>query len=271
VAGAIEGNVLLAIADSRLPGVLDSQAFFPLPHDREPVCRVNPSSMESGGGQGAAGRGHGDLGRPVARFQSGFLSALPILVAFVIGLMPSGPQAAAGEHATHPASPVSSKIHPSLRVEFSASDGNGVKAWIYFERTKGSAGAEARAAALSEFSASYPGRAVERRRLRRTAPGLFDERDLPVPGEYLRSIEAIGVRIHVVSRWLSAASARATPEQIERVAALSFVERVEPVRRGKYELPKETPDSMTVRLGSLYGQSAAQLQQIHLTAVHDAG
>lgn len=215
--------------------------------------------------------GQGSLARPRERFNSGYLSALPIVAASFFGFLLSGPRTAAGEIALGAASPESSKIHPSLRGDFAGNDGNGVKAWIYFERSKGTAGAETRAAAISEISAIYPARAKERRRLRRTAPGLFDERDLPVPADYLRSIEAIGARIHVASRWLNAASARVTPEQIERIAALSFVERVEPVRRGKYELPKESSDSMTVRLGSFYGQSAAQLQQIRLTAVHDAG
>src|SRR5262245_1956855 len=54
-----------------------------------------------------------------------------------------------------------------------------------------------RRAALAALEATYDPHAIQRRRLRRTRPGLFDETDLPVAARYRAAIQATGARIHV--------------------------------------------------------------------------
>src|SRR6185503_18394247 len=75
----------------------------------------------------------------------------------------------------------------------SLADAPTVKVWVFL-RDKGYASPEDQIAAIDCFGESYPSRAVERRRLRRDAAGLFDDRDLPVNPEYLCAIEETGVR-----------------------------------------------------------------------------
>ena len=65
-----------------------------------------------------------------------------------------------------------STVHPSVHEQLGA----GVEpalVWVFFEDK----GPIDHAAALAELAQTYDARAVERRRLRRTAPGLFDERE----------------------------------------------------------------------------------------------
>lgn len=54
-----------------------------------------------------------------------------------------------------------------------------------------------------EWEATFDTRALERRRLRRTLPGLFDDHDLPLHAPYLDEVRGTGVEIRVQSRWLT--------------------------------------------------------------------
>src|SRR4051794_36767170 len=73
--------------------------------------------------------------------------------------------------------------------------------WVFFA-DKGFGDQEQERAAISALEQPYNPRAIERRRLRRTAPGLFDARDLPVAQAYLDDVVASGAEVHLVSRWL---------------------------------------------------------------------
>jgi serine protease AprX len=140
-----------------------------------------------------------------------------------------------------------------------------VKVWIYLA-DKGPSPA-ARLAALKD---SYSDRALERRRLRRSAAGLVDERDLPVNSAYVQEIERTGALVHIESRWLNAVSARVTAGQAQQVAALPFVTRVEPVRRGR-RIEPAPPESPEMPGRSIYGFAEGQLSQINLIALHNDG
>lgn len=72
---------------------------------------------------------------------------------------------------------VASPIHPQLQCLLDGEDA--IKVWVFFT-DKGVGSPEQRRYALAELAATYSPRAIERRRQRRTAPGLFDDRDLPV-------------------------------------------------------------------------------------------
>lgn len=152
------------------------------------------------------------------------------------------------------------------------------KVWVYFH-DKGFTSPADEAAAVAALERTYAPRAVERRRQRRTAPGLFDARDLPVSPAYLAAVTAAGGEVHVSSRWLNAASVRATPDEAAAIRALPCVARVEPVRAGRGRGDSRPTMRGPLAPGgeggggarSFYGLSEFQLAQITLPALHDAG
>ena len=154
--------------------------------------------------------------------------------------------------------------------QFSGSVG---RTWVYL-KDKGLHSAEL-AQAIDALKDSYPDAAIQRRLARRTAIGLFDERDLPVADTYLRQIEAAGAHVHVASRWLNAVSVEG---DISTLAGLPFVQRMEKVREGRrrddgLEQSLETvfPDLPQPGPARDYGLSADQLNQIHVPALHTRG
>jgi serine protease AprX len=174
------------------------------------------------------------------------------------------------------------KIHPALsqRLEETAEP---VKTWVFFT-DKGVDSAEDYAAAIAEVAANYNPRAVERRRLRgvNASKGgpLFGVWDLPVVDSYVRAVAATGAEVHVVSRWVNAVSVWATRQQVDQIALLPFVAKLQPVARSR---PVEIMNVTDIGPGPFpsretggtrdidYGASTAQLNQINLLALHAAG
>jgi Subtilase family len=143
--------------------------------------------------------------------------------------------------------------------------------WVYF--TDKGLTPDQLPAALAQVAATYDTHAVERRRLRRTDPGLFDERDLPLSGAYEGAVLATGAVLHIESRWLNAITVDASPEQARAIGSLSFVTRVVPVRATTRcvdacapiePLPPYAPRDF-------YGYAGPQLTQIDVVALHARG
>jgi subtilisin family serine protease len=151
-------------------------------------------------------------------------------------------------------------------------DTGATKLWVYF-MDKG-VSPEQLPAALAAVQAGYDAHAVERRRLRRTDPGLFDERDLPIAGAYRGAVEATGASVSVESRWLNAVSVKATAKQAAALGRLACVRSLEPVAFGRCDdlcqelVPLATPP-YTGR--DFYGYASDQLTQINLIALHARG
>lgn len=151
-------------------------------------------------------------------------------------------------------------------------------AWVGFT-DKGIETEAEREAAYRELERTFDPRALERRRLRRTLPGLFDEHDLPLNPEYVRGIEATRARIRVRSRWLNGVTVLATKEQLEAIRGLPFVREVTNehphVPRG--ERRGVIPDDPDLRqrpaadADPVYGWSAPQIRQLQLHRLHEAG
>ncbi len=147
--------------------------------------------------------------------------------------------------------------------------------WVYLTDKGSQAEVDAAVAALPE---TYNQRAVWRRQMRRTDPGLFDERDVPLKPQYLDSIAGTGATIKAESRWLNAVSVVATAEQLAAIRALPHTARVAPVRGGVRagvgggpiaEAPLATPGGYSER--AFYGLAEAQLVQMNLPALHALG
>ncbi len=163
------------------------------------------------------------------------------------------------------AEPPADKVHSSLRAMLT-SQGR-AKAWVFF-KDKGVAG-PAYDAAIAGLADTYDRRAIQRRQLRRTDPGLFDGRDLPLAVEHVHQVERTGARLRAGSRWVNAVSVEATPEQIEAIAALPCVRALQPIRTGPK--PAVTPSKPGPTPDGFYGASAEQLTQIDLISVHQQG
>ncbi|MCB1183807.1 S8 family serine peptidase, partial [bacterium] len=126
-------------------------------------------------------------------------------------------------------------------------------------------------------------RALARRA--KAAPGaaaLVDDHDLPLDAARLAACRATGARLVHRSRWLNAASFRATPGQVRALADLAGVRAVTLVggaRHAAVPRPVATPQPLP-RLGSApaktdaafdYGNNLAAMQQINVPAAHAMG
>lgn len=149
--------------------------------------------------------------------------------------------------------------------------GQTARAWVYFS-DKGFHDAASRERALAELAASYDPHATARRAQRRTAPGLFDERDLPVATGYVAAVESTGARVRQRSRWLNAVSVDVPAAQLGALSAIPAVERISSVRQASRGGMEETEGAATRHVNrDFYGASSAQLNQIGVPALHSAG
>jgi subtilisin family serine protease len=123
-------------------------------------------------------------------------------------------------------------------------------------------------------------RAVWRRALRGTVRAASPNEDLRVDPGYAHAVAQGVTRVRHELRWFNAISANATGAEIQALAALPFVLRVDLVRRfrrGPAEPTLEAPATTeghaeaTTPFAINYGSSLNQLQQIGVPEVHDRG
>lgn len=161
-------------------------------------------------------------------------------------------------------------IHPALAAQLTA--GAPVKAWVFFtDKGPASAGGAAHDAAIEQLERTYNPRAIERRRLRRTDPGLFDLRDVPLVRAYVEQVAATGAAVRVESPWVNGVSVKATPEQAAAIAALPCVRLMQPIRTGPGAHAPVGPALAAGAPDGLYGNSEDELTQINLIALHQLG
>ncbi|MFC1660475.1 S8 family serine peptidase [Gemmatimonadota bacterium] len=151
-------------------------------------------------------------------------------------------------------------------------------AWVSFT-DKGPITPERRRAAYLELEESYDPRALDRRRRKRTLPGLFDDHDLPLYTPYVEGVGSTGAEVRVRSRWLNGVTVLATRHQLDAVEELPFVEAVSdlhphvPKGARRARIPRDPdlrrnpgPDADRV-----YGWAAPQIRQLNLHRLHDEG
>jgi len=158
-----------------------------------------------------------------------------------------------------------------------------VAVWVFFT-DKGVKTEGEYKKAIEECGYQLSERSVERRKLRGKEP-IFDFTDIPVKKEYLDELKSLNLKIRTVSKWLNAASVLANKNQIEEIEKLPFVRAIEkvvtfyrkeplpqvenPSEGGEENLKKfhEAPKDEVLQ----YGQSYAQLAQIHVPELHNLG
>lgn len=158
-----------------------------------------------------------------------------------------------------------------------------IAVWVFFT-DKGIKSEGEYRKAVEECGYQLSERSVQRRKLRGKKP-IFDFTDIPVKKEYLDELKNLNVKIRVVSKWLNAASVLANKNQIEEIEKLPFVRAIEKVvtfyrkeplppeenLKNFYEAPKDQL-KIPPKAGVLgYGQSYAQLAQIHVPELHNLG
>jgi len=158
-------------------------------------------------------------------------------------------------------------------AEASLVDGVLYDAWVEF-KDKGRPTPDARRKIQAALEKEFDPRALARRRAKRTFPGLFDERDEPLAGEYLRGVETTGAKAQVQSRWLNGVTVIADKAQLERIKALPFVKAVRDFHLRKprsqapalTQAPVKNPPST-----SSYGLTEPQIGLMNLAPLHAAG
>ncbi len=159
----------------------------------------------------------------------------------------------------------------ALAQSASVAHAPGQPVWVFFA-DKGFESARAESEAIAGLESAADARQVQRRQLRRTDPGLFDARDLPIASRYAEAVAATGAHARTESRWANAISVVADAEQLRTIAGLPFVRAVQPVR-GTRPVPciDLEADSGGYSQRLAYGRSGDQLTQMNLPAMHDRG
>lgn len=155
------------------------------------------------------------------------------------------------------------------------------KVWVAFQ-PRGLAGSEL-IAALDRAEAELNPRAARRRaKMHHSGERLVDGHDLPLNAQLMKKCEATGARLHQQSRWLNAASFRATAGQIAALTQLDGVQRVAlvgslqraavPTPVGRVENLSTRPRPGAKNTTTIdYGTNLAAMQQAGVIAAHDMG
>lgn len=161
---------------------------------------------------------------------------------------------------------------------FAQQPGNGAqKYWVFF-KDKNPAGLAKMSTAMREARANISARALRRRNKVQPRDQLIDKYDLPVGQDYLSTLESLGHRPVVISRWLNAVSIWLRDSEKEAIQALPFVRKVQlvgkSVLRPKPEARQMAPPEVLEKPAANtfdYGQSFTQNELVRVPEVHDLG
>ncbi len=158
-------------------------------------------------------------------------------------------------------------------IGFSKADDLEKKYWIYFVDKGPIATDQLNKIARQNLSP----RAISRRIKRGTPGKSFDKSDLPVYNKYIQQIKDEGIKIVRRSRWLNAISVIAGKSEIEKLSALPFVKKTNPV--GVYKRKSNDPKLKSISIpksnakstGLDYGPSLNQIQICNIDPLHEEG
>ena len=169
------------------------------------------------------------------------------------------------------------KISKALETKMSnASATDEILVWIYFS-DKG---------INTDVYFSNPQLVVSEKSIKRRGKVLGDSepltmRDLPVNSDYIVQVKSKGLKVKWPSKWLNAVSGTVNKTQLDQIASLSFVKKLDIVYKLKSGNEHESElnsiaqtqiEEQPEGVNSYdYGSSYAQLQQINVPAVHDSG
>ena len=141
----------------------------------------------------------------------------------------------------------------------------------------------------SEYSIEHPEAFLSQKSIERRAKCRIDstERDLHISTTYRQSIESLGTKIIVSSRWMNTAViATDNKEILTKIEALPFVTKIECVQPSLKNIKTDIPHHKTrllqdesylsrptnrAKKNPLYGMAWDQLHMINLDSLHQAG
>ncbi|MDZ7626320.1 MAG: S8 family peptidase [Ignavibacteriaceae bacterium] len=119
-------------------------------------------------------------------------------------------------------------------------------------------------------------KSIERRIKNLGDDNIITYEDLPLMNDYILQLEQIGIKIENKLRWFNAVTAYLSDEEKNHAASLTFVEKIEPVKKFVFKTPElETPNQLPKQESNLfsfdYGPSFDQLQLSDVPTVHSKG
>ena len=119
-------------------------------------------------------------------------------------------------------------------------------------------------------------KSIERRIKNLGEDNIITYEDLPLKEDYVFQLEQIGIKIENKLRWFNAVSAYLTEDEKIKVARLTFVEKIDPVKKFVFKSPElESSSQLFKQPDNLfdfdYGPSFGQLQLSDVPAVHSKG
>jgi len=119
-------------------------------------------------------------------------------------------------------------------------------------------------------------KSIERRIKNLGEDNIITFEDLPLKEDYVFQLEQIGIKIENKLRWFNAVTAYLTEDEKIKVARLTFVEKIDPVKKFVFKfLELESSSQLFKQPDNLfdfdYGPSFGQLQLSDVPAVHSKG
>ncbi len=188
------------------------------------------------------------------------------LIIFIISFIPAFAQS--------PVAKISAELKSGLE---SGTQGNKILVWIYFS-DKGVNAIDD----LSNPKTIVSKKSLERRSKVLSKTNLVDFTDLPIDQNYINVLRQNGFVVKQKSKWFNAVSGYATLSEINSISSLSFVKKIDIVKkllRRKDDVEFQTSEinldkSLTQPEGILsfnYGSSFTQLSLSNIPQVHDLG
>lgn len=188
------------------------------------------------------------------------------LIIFIISFIPAFAQS--------PVEKISTELKSGLE---SGTQGNKILVWIYFS-DKGVNAIDD----LSNPKTIVSKKSLERRSKVLSKTNLVDFTDLPIDQNYINVLRQNGFVVKQKSKWFNAVSGYATLSEINSISSLSFVKKIDIVKkllRRKDDVEFQTSEinldkSLTQPEGILsfnYGSSFTQLSLSNIPQVHDLG
>jgi len=117
---------------------------------------------------------------------------------------------------------------------------------------------------------------AQKRRAKVLGEKLVDSYDIPINSQYLSAVKPFVNEVIVKSKWLNAISAKVTPVNIENLAKLGIVKRIDIVKSFKRNQPHDDGTAMQPEVIENtytfdYGSSFIQNNQINVPVLHDMG
>lgn len=173
-------------------------------------------------------------------------------------------------------------VHRGVDAAITQNPGGDLAVWVFLT-DKGVSDDTGFRRTVDDVRRTSNTRTLARRAARGKRPESVQFDDLPISRDYEKRIVETGAHLRTRSRWLNAVSVNASAEQIRQLSELTFVRQIRPIAKSTFVDPPRTalpnrpqmpPSNQPPGPSSgpdFYGNASAQLNQINIPAVHNAG